>query len=339
MKLTLNRNILNTIILLFVLVSCNNDTNPIIDESCSEYSLIFNIIVEDVDGNYLLNGRPYSESDISIKPLQENDTIVRSRVVYNYVVKYEYSINLELASSAPNGIKTHKFVIEWNHSETVTTDTISCEIYKTDTVVSMRKVWVNNILNHSPSVYADTPLFPHTVSTLIKVNPDFASAYDINNSAAYAEKEEGGIKYRFWLSDIEGREVNVFDEQTVRDEGFLFNISVTNNTGKAQRICALGTRGIFDPEHKYRGSILQDLLPYSCNYAARITVVNHGEIYKRSERWCHDENPRFLLPKGKYYAYSRGKINVTPNDFWVPNIMPVEYDMDMSVMMVNFEVK
>ena len=55
---------------------------------------------------------------------------------------------------------------------------------------------------------------------------------DKNNSETLIEKEVDGLKFSFWLSDIDDKTTNIFDEKDVRERGFKFNISLKNNSNQ-----------------------------------------------------------------------------------------------------------
>ncbi|HCC51144.1 MAG TPA: hypothetical protein DEQ30_03085 [Porphyromonadaceae bacterium] len=323
--------------LMFASCDMENDGEPI-DESYSDYSVTIRFFVTDHSSHSLLNStseKVYNEGDIVVKSLQGDNIDYDIRMNYG---NYDYQLIVDLGSYGSDGMVTNKFVIEWDHDKIATTDTIVCEIDRNEEKAVVKKMWVNGILNY---VCNENIVNLVTETTLIKTNLEILDVYDGSSSSqSRVEKEDDGLIYKYWLTDAEGRETNVFSQQEVKDKGFIIHISATNATSQTYRYRLNKSNfsaSVFDSEHKYRGT--------TCNYIwNELTLLYPGEIYKLSDNWCSYNEANImsnnLLPAGKYYIYTSGIVPVVPNDIQEPmSIIPAIYARDMPTMILNFEVK
>ena len=156
--------LLSIITLSSIIISCSTDNNKEQDIiSDNNYKFSFSVGVVDFDGKYILSNIKSDDNfctdDISIKPLKENDnvsfeTIVDQTTYSASIIATETNnakllVNVE--SQEPDGIITHKFVIQWDKNNSKVTDTITYEIEKTQNNISCKNLFVNNTQKHLTS--------------------------------------------------------------------------------------------------------------------------------------------------------------------------------------------
>ena len=341
------------LIIIFTISSCNNDLNDNDDKSvnCSFnlklvvldfYNYIDYYIISPSCSDKIF----YCTDDITVKSLQESDTINYYYVQGRYdTADYFSKIIINFNFSAQLGeITTHRFVIEWNYNQIITTDTIDCEI-EIDEMrkeclfkkgkASLLKMRINNIEAYVASGGGSYCWNYEPDVDMIKENPELRNSFYNENNSSRDGKEEGGIKYELWIADSNGREVDFLTEQTVKDHGFTVNFSITNNSEKVFNfgIHSLYMGYIYNFEHQY-----QDRVHYAQNiFYSKTHLLNKGEtytfsIYKKpySEReWWE----RYLLRKGKYHSYLFGRLEVYPPGGATRN------RIEIPTLMVNFEIK
>ncbi|MDR2913346.1 MAG: hypothetical protein LBV74_00675 [Tannerella sp.] len=323
---------LNIAIVLCMFVSCDSE-NKNLDED--DYSFSFAIIIKNINQDNLLSqnksDNKYCKGDITVKPLQSNDHASFDIEEYPYGNQLQLKINLD--SYGPNGKTLHRIAIEWNHDSKVTTDTIVCEINKYDKTVLIKNIWVNNTLQQLYDISS------YQLIQIIKTDPATPNLYDANNNNTRVEKEIDNLKFTFWLSDRDGYETNLFSEEDVKERGFAFNISLTNNSEQTIYISndfgrPLGK--IFNTENIFIGS--------TCAQSADILIIysiKPGETHAASQIWCpYNKNilgADKVLPAGKYYTYFNQTlpyyINYTIDGYDARHII------EIPIMIINIEIK
>ena len=344
--------LLSIITLSSIIISCSTDNNKEQDIiSDNNYKFSFSVGVVDFDGKYILSNIKSDDNfctdDISIKPLKENDnvsfeTIVDQTTYSASIIATETNnakllVNVE--SQEPDGIITHKFVIQWDKNNSKITDTITYEIEKKQNNISCKNLFVNNTQKR----LTDNN-FPQFIY-ITKITPAVYNLLDKNNNEAFLEKEIDGIKISFWLSDMDDKTTNVFDEKDISERGFNFNLSFTNNSD----------RNIFITNDVF-GSYLSNVFNDDNNYIGRtclmfqailaIYKIQPGETYHESLLWCgYDVNTPDInpLPAGKYYTYYCKKFtyesgeNYDIDDYTKTNT--TTKTIEIPYMFINFEVK
>jgi len=160
-------------------------------------------------------------------------------------------------------------------------------------------------------------------------------SYDDNSEEAIIEKGSDGLEFSFWLSDMDDKRTNIFDEKDIKERGFYFNMSLTNNSDKNIYI----TNGdimpflseVFDTDSNYIGR--------SCAQFTDIYIlykIQPGETHYESLFWCRynvNTHDAILLPAGNYYTYFSRSLTYKSGD---------NYDLktiEIPPMYINFEVK
>lgn len=331
----------NIIIASFVFTSCSSD-NGDKDESHSDYSFSFKVLAYSSNQKTTLSS-PYDKDvvyyyykdDIIVKSLQETDLV---ELDITQATDHFADLKIDITSHGPDGIATHNIVIEWKYNNTMTRDSIVCEIEKSENNILVKNIWVNNVLNYTSSMEKEQPII-----SITKVSPEVLEVYDINNNVSRIEKEVDSLIYVFWLSDVEGKETNIFSEQDVKDKGFMMNFSLTNNS--KYTVYKLGTFWsslgfVFDGEHRNK---LHSCNTFSSNMNIADTYdidLNPGKTFFYSQNWCpYNENEPTvnLLPAGKYYTYYYEGFLVFKD--YVPAIDWSPYYQYTPIMTLHFEVK
>ena len=183
-----------------------------------------------------------------------------------------------------------------------------------------------------------------TIYYLKIIVPSVFNSIDKTNNETLVEKEIDGLKFSFWLSDMDDKITNIFDEKDISERGFKFNMSLTNNTDQ----------NIFiDKEF---GPYISDVFDFYNNYKGRsccmfldllaIAKIQPGETRYESIFWCgYDVNsPDIeLLPSGKYYTYFSKSYTYEHGDnydnFDHTKTNTTRKTIDIPLMYINFEVK
>ena len=124
-------------------VSCKTDgEDDIVDESYSNYVFSFGVIFVDSNDKLL----SYSRDDIIVvKPLQDNHIILYEK--FYDPVDFQEFLWIRVGSYGPDGANIHKMVLEMNHDNKTTTDTIVCEVFKDNDISAYAEyIWVNSTL-------------------------------------------------------------------------------------------------------------------------------------------------------------------------------------------------
>ncbi len=311
-----------------VVVSCDSDSDN--DDRANEnsYTFGYTVSVRDINGRNLLNENTkkehFSINEVMVKALSDKD-LVTSKISTN---GSEYIMYIKIESFDTDGISTHSQVLKWEYENGTVTDTILCEIEKTGSTIICKKIWVNNHLKWDHVTSNMTPWF-----ILTKISPEYISLRDDKNSDSRVEEVVNGIKFAFWLSDMDGNETNLFDRDDVEKRGFNFNLSVTNNTNEVisfdNDALAPFLGYVFDLERNEGMRtcvIFEDILI--------IHEVKPGETHYEKRWWCNsidDFMDSRLLPPGKYYTYfykEKFKINTAS-----------QKEMNIPPMFINLEIK
>ena len=342
---------ISAFILLLITASCSSDKNeePIVTDN--NYKFSFAIWVTDFNGNNLLSinksDNNYYIEDISITPILKKDNVtfetVVDQTVYSSLVATEYNsaaLFVHVNSYGSDGSISHEFVVQWKKNNRITTDTITYEIEKNYNNISCKSIFVNN----TRKFLTDNPSFSQTIH-LSKMAPSVYDLLDKNNSEVLIEKEIQGLKFSFWLSDMNDKITNTFDEKDVKERGFKFNMALTNNSGQNIFIdnddIAPSLSNVFNSDDVFIGR--------SCvNFLDIYTVhkIKPGETHYESLSWCSyyvNLWGSMLLPAGKYYTFfcknltyefgdnydmiDASKTNTTRKTIEIPHIF------------INFEVK
>ena len=343
---------LSVFALLFIIISCSTDNNKeseiIVDNN---YKFSFSIAVTDFDGKYILSNTKSDDNfctdDISIKPLKENDnvsfeTIVDQTTYSAGIIATETNnakllVNVE--SQEPDGIITHKFVIQWDKNNSKVTDTVTYEIEKTQNNISCKNLFVNNTQKYLTSDH-----FPQFIY-ITKITPSVYNLLDKNNNEALLEKEIDGIKISFWLSDMDDKITNIFDEKDISERGFNFNISLTNNSDQnifiTNDVIGSYLSNVFNADNNYIGR--------TCHRFEQILAIYKippGETHYESLLWCgYDVNTPDIspLPAGKYYTYYGKKLTYESGEnydiFDDAKNNTTTKTIEIPYMFINFEVK
>ena len=169
--------------------------------------------------------------------------------------------------------------------------------------------------------------------------PDFTSEVP-----GIIEKEIDGLKFSFWLSDKDGNETNIFDEEDVKERGFLLNISLTNNGDKNifidDTVFSQSFSNVFNAVDNYVG--------WSCFMVPDIYIVykiQPGETHYKSIPWgIYDEhiNCTMILPAGKYHTSFSKKFTYEYGDNYnLTDIVKTTKTKTIEIpdMLIDFEVK
>lgn len=288
---------LSAYILLLTTASCSSDNSeePVVVDN--KYKFSFSIWVSDFNGNNLLSiyesDDSYSIEDISINPLHEKDNVTletsehwtaySTSLVADDINSTMLVVNVD--SEGSDGIIAHEFVIQWEKNNSKITDTIFYEIEKNNKNISCRSIFVNNKYKH----LADEPFFPQTIY-LAKLNPSTLNVLDKNKDDTRIEKEIDGLKFSFWLSDMDDKMTSIFDEKEVKERGFKFNIALTNNSDQNIYIdnddIAPSLSNVFSADDNYIGRSCVVFLDIYTSYE-----IKPGETHYESSPWCSfDEN-------------------------------------------------
>ena len=353
--------LISAFMFLFMTASCGHDNNNedtvFIDNN---YEFSFVIELSDIYNNNLLSyvnsgDSLYNADNISIKSLQEDDNVTFKTVV-NQTSSYSAGLVADETNSArllvdvdsygADGIIKHDFVIQWDKNNNKKTDTITCEIYKNNNNITLNSLLVNNIRNPLSDGY-----FPQTIR-ILKVAPSLFNVIDKNNNETLIEKEVDGIKFSFWLSDMDDNITNIFDANDVCGRGLKFNMSLTNNTDQNIFIDDKGDvsrylRNVFDIDNNYIGRnyiVYQDILA--------IAKIQPGETHHESVSWMvfetmtsYDISMPYIcsLPAGKYFTYFCKSFTYEHGDnydiFDHSKTNTTRKTIDVPLMYINFEVK
>ena len=277
----------------------------------------------------LESGNTYSNEDIAIKPLNENDCIEYSAPIF---MQLFWVMKVKVTSYASDGLFTLQFLMEWYHPKIMTTDTITCEILKKGEIVKIKKIFFNGVLvdydeEESGKIWVN------------KAHPAILDLFDKNRShepRVEVEDAVTGLKYVYWITDAEGRITNVFNYHDVnnKEKGFTVHLSITNTTSEPNTVSILSdycVRGVYDIGHKFFGNFIGN-----CGFNGLIGVkLEPGETREAYVNWCYyigDSNRppegNISLPTGKYYIYSYGRITTASNG-----------DLEVARMILDFEIK
>ena len=340
-------------ILLLITASCSSDKNeePIITDN--NYKFSFSIWVSDFNGNNLLS--PYKSDeiycieDISVTPLHEKDIVnletSAHKTVYSNSLVADESFNstslvVNVESYGSDGIIPHEFVIQWEKNNNKITDTIIYEIEKNNKNILCKNIFVNNAQKR----LADEPSFPQTIY-FAKINPSAYNLLDKNNNETRIEKEVDGLKFSFWLSDMDDKTTNIFNEKEVKERGFKFNMSLTNNRDQNIFIdndaISPSLSNVFNSDDVFIGRSCVNFLAIYTNYK-----IKPGETHYESLTWCsYDENSlgSILLPAGKYYTFFYKNLKYESGDNYdiidASKTNTSRKTIEIPHIFINFEVK
>ena len=346
---------------LFMTASCGHDDNsgePVVTNN--NYKFSFVIELSDIYNNNLLSYVQHVDSlfnadNISIKSLQEDD-IVTFKTDVDRTLSYgaglvaddknSARLLVDVASYGFDGMIKHDFVIQWDKNNSKITDTITCEIYKNNNNITINSLLINNIRNPLADVS-----FPQTIR-ILKIAPLLFNQIDKNNNETLIEKEVDGIKFSFWLSDMDDNITNIFDANDVCGRGLKFNMSLTNNTDQNLFIDDKGDvsrylRNVFDIDNNYIGRnyiVYQDILA--------IAKIQPGETHHESVSWMvfetmtsYDISMPYIcsLPAGKYFTYFCKSFTYEHGDnydiFDHTKTNTIRKTIEVPLMYINFEVK
>lgn len=298
-------------------VSCRDhdgdDVGNVGDEKT--YTFGYSVVVRDINGNSLLSE---NTKQPIIKALSDKDKAA-SEITTN---EYGDIMNIEIESSDINGVSMHSQALIWEYENGITTDTILCEIEKVGDVTTLKKIWVNDHLKWDIEI----PAAPWRI-TLTKISPKHIGLRDEKSTDSRIEKEVDGIKFGYWLSDMDGNETSLFDRNEVEERGFNFNLSVTNNTNKP---ISFNKHALY-----FKGYVL-GMEGYEVMRTCELTEdilftieVMPGETYSEKRWWCtSDVMYSRPLSSGKYYTY-----------FYNESFNTNERKINIPVMFINFEIK
>ena len=336
-------------ILLFMTASCSSDDNS--EETVTtenKYNFSFSVMAVDINGNNLLSGIKsddcYYIDDVSIKPLQENDNVTLETIDDRNLYSADFdAVDTKLLVSVDSygfdGTITHQFVIQLNKNNNIITDTISFEIEKNQNNILCKNIFVNNTLK----LLADNS-FPQTIH-IVKIAPSVYDQLEKNNNETLIEKEVDGLKFSFWLSDMDDKTTNIFDKKDIGERGFKFNMLLTNNSDQNIYIdnSNIGPylSNVFDIDNNYKGR--------SCVRFPQILAlykIQPGETHYESLSWCsYDLNipDNTQLPAGKYYTYFGKNITYESGDNYDildhTKTNTTRKTVKIPHMLINFEVK
>ena len=353
--------LISAFMFLFMTASCGHDNNSedtvFIDNN---YEFSFVIELYDINNNNLLSYVQYVDSlfnadDISIKSLQEDDNVT-FRTDVDRTLSYgtrlvaddrnSTRLIVDVDSYGADGIIKHDFVIQWNKNNSKMTDTISCDIYKNNNNITINSLRVNNI-----GVPLANDFYRQTIR-ILKIAPLLFNQIDKNNNETLLEREVDGLKFSYWLSDMDDKITNIFDAKDVCERGLKFNMSITNNTDQNIFLDDKGDvsrylRNVFDIDNNYIGReyiVFQDILA--------IAKIQPGETHYESVPWIlydtmpdHDEimpHP-CSLPVGNYFTYFCRNFTYEQGDnydiFDHSKTNTTKKTIEIPLMYINFEVK
>jgi len=299
----------NLLILAFFVafVSCNTDSGDVISDNSSDidnvntFTFNYTVWIIDISGGNMPNAK-----DFVVEALSDKDIIAK--------IEYGNSdINIEIESQETDKVSIHSHVLKWEYEDKTVTDTIRFEIERSGNVIEYKNIWVNNSFDWS----TEAPGIPRI--RLFKLSPEYIALRDENSTDSRIEKYINGLKFAYWLSDMDGNETNIFDKSDVDERGFDFNFSITNNTEYpimfenvdiAIPYFALDMGG-----YRVRGA-------FNLVTGMPIYTLNPGETHHETLWWCTSEYMySSVLPAGKYFTYFRNE------RFKIPPIF------------INFEIK
>ena len=168
---------------------------------------------------------------------------------------------------------------------------------------------------------------------------------DLTEIETLTKIEVDDLKFSFWLSDMDDKRTNIFDEKDIKERGFIFNMSLTNNSdqnifiGSGQIAPYLSD--VFDMHSNYIG--------HSCAMHADILTIykiQPGETHYEGSVWCgYDVNTfgAILLPAGKYYTNFNRNLTYRSGDnydlFDDTKNTTTRKTIEIPSMFINFEVK
>ena len=304
-------NLCNLLILAFfvAVVSCNTNSGDVISDNSSDidsentFTFSYTVFISDISGEETPNAK-----DLEVETLSDKDR----------VTKIEYgssSINIEIESQETDEASIHSHVLTWKYENETVTDSITFEIERSGNVIEYKSIWVNNSFDWS---IGGRPEIPHI--RLLKLSPEYIGLRDENSTDSRIEKDMNGLKFAYWLSDMDGNETNIFNKSDVDERGLDFNFSITNNTDYPIMFenadITLGRYALDMGGYRVRGA---------CNieHGALIEyILNPGETHHMVRWWCTSEYMfGNVLPAGKYFTYFRNE------RFKIPPIF------------INFEIK
>ena len=166
-----------------------------------------------------------------------------------------------------------------------------------------------------------------------------------NHDLALVEKEIDGLKFSFWLSDMDGDTTNIFDEKDISERGFNFNMLLTNNSDQNIFI----DNGDIGPYLSYVFDVDSICIGSTCDTYVAIQIIDKikpGETYFNSRRWCGSDvnSPNIkLLLAGKYYTYFGESIVYQSGDNFdildETKSNTTRKTVEVPKMVINFEVK
>jgi len=336
--------LLSAFLLLFMTASCSSDDNNENIVADYNYGFSFSISVTDINNNNLLSANKSDDSyyieDISIKSTREKDNITLVSQTYSTGLVSDETVTkllVNVDSYESDGIIEHGFVIQWYDSKMA--DTIIFEIEKSNNDISCKSISVNNTLER----FTSFPYSPQIIH-ITKITPSEYRLLDKNNSETLIEKEVDGLKFSFWLSDIDDKTTNIFNEKDVRERGFKFNMSLTNNSD----------RNIFIDNFEIEPYLSNIFNAYDDKFIGRscamfndillIHKIQPGETHFESMYWCNENMYNGKpLQTGKYYTYFGKNITYESGDNYdigdATKTNTTRKTVKIPPMLINFEVK
>lgn len=317
-----------------VVVSCDSDN----DDKAYENSYMFRytVSVRDINGKNLLNENAekglFSVDEVIVETLSDEDKVTSE------INESDYTMDIKIKSPDTDGVSTHSQVLKWKYENETVTDTVLCEIEKAGNTINCKKIWVNNHLRWDRAASGITPRI-----TLTRISPEHIRLRDEKSTVSRVEEVVDGIKFVFWLSDMDGNETNVFDWHEIEKQGFNFNLSVTNNTNEMISFnnCDLAPflGYVFDPERK---EAIQTYI--ISNDILIIHEVKPGETHYEKLPWrekiwwrnidgdsIDDLMDSPFLSSGKYYTcFYKEKFNIN---------IASQKEINIPPMFINIEIK
>lgn len=314
------------ILVSLVVVSCDSDNDSSAYEN--SYTFGYTVWIRDIDGRNLLNENVekkfFSADKVMVKALSEKDNVTFEISTNDS----ENVVKVEIEPFDTEGVLMHLQVLKWEYENETITDTVRCEIEKSGNAMICKKIWVNNHLKWEHVATDINPWF-----ALTKISPEHIGLRDEKNTDSRVDTVIEGIKFVYWLSDMDGNETNSFDRHDVEERGFNFNLSVVNNTNEVISF----DNDAFAPFLGYVFDLEKNEAMRTCVQFEDIFInyeIRPGEIHHEKIGWCNSIDNLVdsrLLSSGKYYTYFyKEKLNI--------NMAP-EKTINIPPMFINIEIK
>lgn len=313
--------------------SCSADSSEMDNQAENGYTFAFGMhVLDPLDSTNKLSDSPsentYCKEDITIESLQKDD-MIRFDFELNSTYKHRL-LKIYVSAERENGESTHNMVIKWKKNGWVSTDTVLCEISKVDKTIS-----INNLLfNKQPLILAQNEC------SITKRSFDILQFYDANDKSTRVEREVDGFTFRYWLTDKDGRETTVFDMNDIKENGFVFHISMTNNREETVYLTnsfGQSISAVYDTNHQFKGRSCQQFPDIYLTYP-----INPGETQHETLIWCpYNETvggADKLLSAGTYYTFVHDKQTYFIG-YKNGSDSGTRYTVEIPPMFLNFEVQ